>query len=319
MDEKEKESIKQLRSCMTGSTPVTKQEETKEEEGSKINVNGKKITVTPMTFKLDPDEAFVFKGVSKDSNCFSESECVQCSELNTAFLKVLEEVFDDVESVTTFFDSISGKTKISVQFRLIPDDVYRKSPSFDGENDRRAFKPAISNDDINKNNGMDNNVFVKYVSQSMRWQTKQNESANTAMSFIKTTPLLMNVLTNYLYRDDTIKNKMGIGNALWVPKLDYMSEFVNTPNMYGQGRQTNIIASVVLDATRVVKSLCDADAPDNKYFYDILYYGFNPNTQDALIEVKRINVKKVSKVSKMYGVNFVEFNNYLNYMNIVEK
>ena len=89
--------------------------------------------------------------------------------------------------------------------------------------------------------------------------------------------------------------------------------------MYGQGRQTNIIASVVLDATRVVKSLCDADAPDNKYFYDILYYGFNPNTQDALIEVKRINVKKVSKVSKMYGVNFVEFNNYLNYMNIVEK
>lgn len=237
------------------------------------------------TLDLSNDELILFNDAP---DCvYRMTELIEKSELNNAILSIMQGIFADVFSAQLVYSAKYNKWMFVLEFRYITDDQFNNMP--ENKNLTRALESSFN--PSNKSRGIAETLISISKNQSI--------SSSDASKYAKLTKQAKENLTFALFFSKNNKKKK------WVKGENYNINYT-VQNGYNGTRYSNIIASVYLDAEKIIEALCitKEDRDKNKYKIAIAPYGTKMNNMDEIFAIHRYSKAKRRKIATKYGVTF---------------
>lgn len=242
--------------------------------------------LTVHDIQLEEDELLLFGGAP--DGVYHMSELIEKSELNNALLSILQKLFADVYAAQLEYSNRYNKWMFVVNFRYLTDDQFK---AIQDENIDKLLKAVSSTFDpqANKTGGVAETL--------MSLVSNQNMSSSDVSKYASITKGAKEYLVNFLYYAPTNKKKK------WVRGENYDIQHVVQTSYNGQ-RYSNIVASVYLDAERVLSMLCATADDRDKFKFTLSPSSTKINNMDGLFDVHRYSKARRRKLSSKYGIQF---------------
>lgn len=243
------------------------------------------MEIKPKLINLHKDELLFFSDVPDTAYCCVELK--EKSEINNAFLQILQKLFADVISAQLEYSNKFNRWIFVTSFRFITNEQFE---AIEANSDDELYRAVNSTFDPTQKQ------TSSIAENLLSMQSVQNMPASDATRYASISKEAKELLYNFVYFGNT-KNKK------WIRDENYEIKHV-TNTSYNGSRYNNIIANIYLDAEKVL-SLLGAVAEDKKkYLFTLNPISSKMNNMDNLFEVKRYSLLKRRKYSAKYGIQF---------------
>lgn len=242
--------------------------------------------LTVHDIQLDESELILFSGVPDGVYC--TNELIEKSELNNGLLSIVQKLFADVYAAQLEYSNRYNKWMFVLNFRYLTDEQFK---AIQDENSDKLIKAVSSTFDpqANKTGGVAETL--------MSLVGNQNMPSSDVCKYASITKAAKEYLVGFLYYAPTNKKKK------WVRGENYDIQHVVQTSYNGQ-RYSNIVASVYLDAEKVLGMLCATSENRDKYKFTLSPSSTKINNMDGLFEVHRYSKARRRKLSAKYGIQF---------------
>jgi len=236
--------------------------------------------------QLEEDELLLFSGAPDGVYCMVE--LIEKSELNNGLLSIAQKLFADVYAAQLEYINRYNKWMFVLNFRYLTDDQFR---AIQDENSDKLIKAVNSTFDPQ------DNKTGRIAETLMSLVGNQNMSASDVGKYASITKAAKEYLVGFLYYAPTNKKKK------WVRGENYDIQHVIQTSYNGQ-RYSNIVATVYLDAEKVLAMLCATAENRDKYKFTLSPSSTKINNMDGLFEIHRYSKARRRKLSAKYGIQF---------------
>lgn len=218
---------------------------------------------------------------------YSQTDMIQVSELQNQVFGLFKDIFYDVFNVKFTFDTQRGYLFI-VSFRYMTDEQINALDSDDKL--IRAITSSVNPEDAETKNSVAANLMMMVKQQTI--------SSYDASKYAKITKEAKELLTNLLFFSQNNKKHK------WVKGENYTLTTQTGAGFAGGRTFTNIVASVFLDAEKVLNSTCAIPEDNGKFEYAIVPKANNITNTDSLLKIEKINKQRKNQIRNKYGVQF---------------
>lgn len=236
--------------------------------------------------ELSDDELFRFKGIRKE-NVYSVSDIAEISELNEYVFKLISGIFADTVACNLVYEPRRGWIIQSV-FRYMLQDQFDAVVK---ESDSTMYRVLSSTVDPNS-------ISSSSVAQTLlKIVDNQTTSNSDITKYASITKDAKELLTSMAWFDRNNKKRK------WIKDDTYKIDCINQPAFNGQS-YNNIIATVYLDAEKVLDTICSIAKEKGDWEYSIVQIASKVTKTDALIKIIKTNKSRKRKIASKYGVCF---------------
>ena len=243
-------------------------------------------TLDLKAIKLNEGELLRFNGAP---DCAPELvDYIEKSEMNNALLGIFQRIFCDVLSAQLEYSNRYNKWMFVINFRFMTDEQFKAAQDESTDELVRAVSSTFNPEE--KTGGIAE-MFISLTNQ-------QNMSSSDISKYASITKEAKERLTEILFFDPRTNPK-----KKWIKGENY--DIVHTvQTSYNGARFSNIIASVYLDAEKVMSVLCSTIDDRKTYKFTFEPSSTKINNQDCLFRIHRISVKHKRLLTSKYGIQF---------------